>query len=117
MSMACNLWVFGLYCYIMEEKLELKSYKIGTGKPLICVPVVGRQKEEILGEAKEIVRQGATILEWRMDWYSQISDWECTQEVLQELAAQGLAEGEDNFLENHTMQILGKIQDEDIRWM
>lgn len=87
MSMACNLWVFGLYCYIMEEKLELKSYKIGTGKPLICVPVVGRQKEEILGEAKEIVRQGAAILEWRMDWYSQISDWECTQEVLQELAA------------------------------
>lgn len=37
--------------------------------------------------------------------------------ILQELAAQGLAEGEDNFLENHTMQILGKIQDEDIRWM
>lgn len=37
--------------------------------------------------------------------------------ILQELTAQGLTEGEDNFLENHTMQILGKIEDEEIRWL
>lgn len=71
----------------MEKELELKSYKIGTGKPLICVPVVGRQQEEILEAATEIVRQGAAILEWRMDWYSQIDDWGRTQGILQELAA------------------------------
>lgn len=35
--------------------------------------------------------------------------------ILQELTAQGLAEGEDNFLENHTEEIRGKIQDEVIR--
>lgn len=73
----------------MEEKMELKlkSYRIGTGKPLICVPVVGRQKGEILGASEEIVRQGAAILEWRMDWYRQISDWKHTQGILRELAA------------------------------
>ena len=35
--------------------------------------------------------------------------------VLQELASQGLTEGEDNFLENHTMTIMKKIKDPDIR--
>ena len=90
MSMACNFCIYRLYCYIMEENMglmELKSYQIGNGKPLICIPVVGRQQEEILGAAKEAVRQGTAILEWRMDWYSQIDDWGRTQEVLEELAA------------------------------
>ncbi len=35
--------------------------------------------------------------------------------ILQELTAQGLTEGEDNFLENHTMKMMGKIQDAGIR--
>lgn len=35
--------------------------------------------------------------------------------VLQELTSQGLAEGEDNFLENHTMYIMEKIKDPHIR--
>lgn len=37
--------------------------------------------------------------------------------ILQELVAQGLAEGEDNFLENHTAEMMGKIGDEGIRSM
>ncbi len=37
--------------------------------------------------------------------------------ILQELTAQGLTEGEDNFLENHTMQMMGKIRNPDIRAM
>ena len=35
--------------------------------------------------------------------------------ILQELTAQGLTEGEDNFLESHTMKMMGKIQDSYIR--
>ncbi len=35
--------------------------------------------------------------------------------VLQELAAQGLTEGEDNFLESHTMGMMDKIKDPYIR--
>lgn len=35
--------------------------------------------------------------------------------VVQELAAQGLTEGEDNFLESHTMTLMEKIKDPHIR--
>ena len=35
--------------------------------------------------------------------------------ILQELEAQGLTEGEDNFLENHTMKMMEKIKDPYIR--
>lgn len=35
--------------------------------------------------------------------------------VLQELVAQGLTEGEDNFLESHTIQMMAKIKDPYIR--
>lgn len=35
--------------------------------------------------------------------------------VVQELAAQGLTEGEDNFLENHTMALMERIKDPYIR--
>lgn len=35
--------------------------------------------------------------------------------VLQELTAQGLTSGEDNFLESHTMTMMGKIKDPNIR--
>lgn len=37
--------------------------------------------------------------------------------ILQELTAQGLTEGEDNFLENHVAKITEKIQDRDIRFL
>ena len=35
--------------------------------------------------------------------------------IVQELAAQGLTEGEDNFLESHTMALMEKIKDPYIR--
>ena len=35
--------------------------------------------------------------------------------VLQELTAQGLTQGEDNFLESHTITMMGKIKDPYIR--
>lgn len=35
--------------------------------------------------------------------------------IVQELIAQGLTEGEDNFLENHTMTLMNKIEDPHIR--
>ena len=34
--------------------VEVRNVKIGDGIPKICVPVVGKTKEEILSQAREI---------------------------------------------------------------
>ena len=70
----------------MTEEIVIKNRKIGRGKPLVCVPVVEQKQEEIFSAARNIVEKGADIIEWRMDWYEQITSWEQTSRVLKELA-------------------------------
>ena len=37
----------------MENLLCIKGRVLGKGKPLVCVPVMGKTKEEIIKEALE----------------------------------------------------------------
>lgn len=69
-----------------ENKIEIKGYHIGGGKPLICVPLVERRRENILTAAKAAAGKGIPMIEWRMDWYEHVSVWEEVRDVLQELA-------------------------------
>lgn len=49
--------------------VEVRGLKIGDGIPKICVPVVGRTKEEILSQAERVRKLPADMVEWRADWY------------------------------------------------
>ena len=46
--------------------LEIKGCTLGEGKPLICVPVVGNTKEEIVAQVKELAGAKVQMLEWRV---------------------------------------------------
>lgn len=70
----------------MTEEIIIKNHRIGTGKPLVCVPVVEQSREDILAAAEKITGKGVDMLEWRMDWYEQITVWEQTSQVLKALA-------------------------------
>lgn len=70
----------------MGKGIKIKQYIIGTGKPLICIPIVEREKEQICEAANQAVRQGAEALEWRMDWYGQIGQWCEIEDILSDLA-------------------------------
>ena len=39
----------------MENLLSIKGRVLGKGKPLVCVPVMGKTKEEIIKEAKRLI--------------------------------------------------------------
>lgn len=52
--------------------VEIRNIKIGEGIPKICVPVVGRNIEEIVAQAKEVIAQTADILEWRVDFFENV---------------------------------------------
>lgn len=56
------------------EPVKVKSVIIGKGKPKICVPVVAKTAEEIVKDAYSFRNLPVDIVEWRADWYDEVSD-------------------------------------------
>lgn len=67
--------------------VKVKNIEIGTGIPKICVPDIGKTKEEILSQAQEYKSLPMDILEWRADWFEDVNDTEKVLDVLKELRA------------------------------
>lgn len=65
---------------------KVRNLTIGQGIPKICVPIVGKTKEEILAEATEIKNTPAQIVEWRGDFFQNIFNYNEIDEVLEELS-------------------------------
>lgn len=67
--------------------VKVKNIEIGTGIPKICVPDIGKTKDEILSQAQEYKNLPMDILEWRADWFEDVSDTEKVLDVLKKLRA------------------------------
>lgn len=65
--------------------VAVRGVKIGEGIPKICVPIVGRTREEILESGKNISTVGADIVEWRADWYEDAATFERVKETARQL--------------------------------
>lgn len=63
------------------KSVVVRNVAIGEGMPKICVPIVGKTREEILEAAAKIVPIGADVVEWRVDWYEDIFDFEKVEET------------------------------------
>jgi len=46
----------------------------GDKSPLICTPLVGRTREDILAELTVVIPKRPDVLEWRVDFFKQIGD-------------------------------------------
>lgn len=65
--------------------VRVRNIEIGAGIPKICVPIVGKTREEILRSAEEIRSTSADLVEWRADWYEDIFDFGKTEKTLSDL--------------------------------
>lgn len=65
--------------------VNVRNLVIGEGMPKICVPIVGETKADILSEAKTCTLLSADVVEWRVDWFAQVSDTEAVIDVLKDL--------------------------------
>ena len=63
----------------------VRNVAIGEGIPKICVPIVGKTREEILEAAKNILPIGADVVEWRVDWFDDVFTTEKVLETAKEL--------------------------------
>lgn len=64
----------------------IKGKEIGKGKPRICVPVMGKTKEEIVEEVLALIKTEVDIIEWRVDAFTDYKNYNAIREVLQLLA-------------------------------
>lgn len=71
----------------MSKYVEVRGVKIGEGVPKICVPIVGKTKEEILAAARSFENVALDVVEWRVDWFEGVFDFEKVEDVLKELRA------------------------------
>lgn len=51
----------------------VRNIEIGSGMPKVCVPIVEKTREDILSTAKAICSTEADLVEWRADWYEDVS--------------------------------------------
>lgn len=65
--------------------VKVRNVEIGTGIPKICVPIVGVTREDILSAAETIKSTKADVVEWRVDWYEDIFDFEKTEDTMRAL--------------------------------
>lgn len=69
----------------MNNILKIKDMVIGSGAPKICVPMVGKNKKELLEEAKYIKELDFDLVEWRGDFYDEVLDVEAVKTMLKEI--------------------------------
>ena len=65
--------------------VKMRNVEFGVGVPKICVPIVGKTKEDVLDQAKVILDTPADIIEWRMDWFEAVEDTNAVVEMAKEL--------------------------------
>lgn len=65
--------------------LKIRNLELGAGTPAICIPNIGKTKEEILSLTRKYLELPMDIMEWRVDWFEDVEDIEKVKEVLASL--------------------------------
>lgn len=65
--------------------VQVKNVTIGEGLPKIIVPIVGQTKDEIIAAAKSFANVELDIVEWRVDWFEGVFDFDQVKDVTQAL--------------------------------
>ncbi len=69
----------------MKKIVQVKNINIGEGVPKICVPIIGKNKEDIIKEVKELKEECLDIIEWRVDFFENVENIQEVKNTLYEL--------------------------------
>ncbi len=69
-----------------QKQISLRNQRVfGSGKLLTCVPLISKDVDSLIRDAKETCREKPDILEWRSDFFLTISDPEKVAQAAQAL--------------------------------
>lgn len=63
----------------------IKGITFGEGRPVICIPVVKKEKVEIIAKIKELANRGVQMIEWRADAFSNVDQPQQVAQILEEV--------------------------------
>ena len=66
--------------------MKIRETEVGTGRPLVCVPVIEKTKEEVINEIEYLAESAADMIEWRLDAFEHYTDYNEVREILQQIA-------------------------------
>ncbi len=69
----------------MKKDLIVKGKNFNGGKPIICVPVMERAREEIVREVRALTEKKTEMVEWRVDAFEACEDLNEVRELLREV--------------------------------
>lgn len=64
---------------------NIKGITFGQGKPVICIPVVKKEKDEIIQKIKELAAKGVQMIEWRVDAYQDVDQPQQVADILAQI--------------------------------
>ena len=67
------------------KTVKIRNLELGAGIPAICIPNVGRTKEEIISLTRQYKSMHMDLMEWRADWFEDVEDTYKVTEVLTEI--------------------------------
>ncbi len=68
-----------------KVKVIVRDKVIGGPLPLICMPLVAKNRDSLLGQAAELTNMQPDLLEWRIDEYQKVTDVIDCLDLLEEL--------------------------------
>ena len=65
--------------------LKIRELELGTGIPAVCIPNVGKTREEIISLTKKYKELPMDLMEWRSDWFEDVNDIRKVTEILAQI--------------------------------
>ena len=65
--------------------VQVGDVSIGSGKPKICASITETDRKSIIAAADILLQKRVDIIEWRIDYYSEVHHWDMVLETLQRL--------------------------------
>ncbi|WP_207694939.1 3-dehydroquinate dehydratase, type I [Enterococcus sp. DIV0212c] len=66
--------------------VTVKNVTLGSGSPKIIVPLVGKNEAELIAEAKHLLTIDCDLVEWRVDFFDQVADFQAAAEMSKKIA-------------------------------
>lgn len=64
------------------KTVKIRNLELGAGIPAICIPNIGKTKEEIIALTRQYKSMHMDLMEWRADWFEDVDKTDRVIEVL-----------------------------------
>lgn len=65
--------------------VRVRNLELGAGIPAICIPNIGKSREEILSLTRQYKEMHMDLMEWRADWFEDVESIDTVTKVLTDI--------------------------------